>query len=139
MRRAVSDAADREDAVIGVPENRKVTRDFGRETVLDLSSPESEYEELMFPTEKLFDPLEWTLNYTRYWGSRASLHPAGDPTEFFSTFNDGVIKPFADYLLPVIHLEKETPKEAVCTVFEKVNTGGVPLNVFESDDGFIRR
>ena len=131
MRRAVSDAADREDAVIVVPENKKVTRDFGRETVLDLSSPEFEYEELMFPTEKLFDPLEWTLNYTRYWGSRASLHPAGDPTEFFSTFNDGVIKPFADYLLPVIHLEKETPKEAVCTVFEKVNTGGVPLNVFE--------
>ena len=131
MRRAVSDAADREDAVISVPENKKVTRDFGRETVLDLSSPECEYEELMFPTEKLFDPLEWTLNYTMYWGSRASLHPAGDPTEFFSRFNDGVIKPFADYLLPVIHLEKETPKEAVCTVFEKVNTGGVPLNVFE--------
>ena len=33
--------------------------------------------------------------------------------------------------MPVIHLEKETPKEAVCTVFEKVNTGGVPLNVFQ--------
>ena len=73
MRRAISDAADREDAVIVVPENKKVTRDFGRETVLDLSSPEFEYEELMFPTEKLFDPLEWTLNYTRYWGSRAEL------------------------------------------------------------------
>ena len=131
MRRAVSDAADREDAVICVPQNKKVTRDFGRETVLDLSDPEFEYEELMFPTEKLFDPLEWTLNYTKYWGSRASLHPEGDPTEFFTKFNNGVIKPFSDYLLPVIHLEKETPKEAVCTVFEKVNTGGVPLNVFE--------
>ncbi len=131
MRRAVSDAADREDAVIAVPENKKVTRDFGRETVLDLSSPEFEYEELMFPTEKLFNPMEWTINYTRYWGSRASVHPAGDPTEFLSRFNEGVIKPFAGYLLPVIHLEKETPKEAVCTVFEKVNTGGVPLNVFD--------
>ena len=131
MRRAVSDAADRDDAVISIPSNKRVTRDFGRETVLDLSAQESEYEELMFPTEKLFDPLEWTLSYTKYWGSRASLHPEGDPTEFFSKFNDEVIKPFADYLLPVIHLEKETPKEAVCTVFEKVNTGGVPLNVFE--------
>ena len=131
MRRAVSDAADREDAVICLPENKRVTRDFGRKTILDLSNPEFEYEELMFPTEKLFDPLEWTLKYTTYWGSRASLHPEGDHTEFFTKFNDGVIKPFADYLLPVIHLEKETPKEAVCTVFEKVNTGGVPLNVFE--------
>lgn len=131
MRRAVSDAADREDAVIVVPKDKKITRDFGRETILDLSSPEFEYKELMFPTEKLFDPLDWTVNYTRYWGSRASLHPAGDPTDFFSKFNDGVIKKFEGYLLPVIHLEKETPKEAVCTVFEKVNTGGVPLNVFE--------
>jgi hypothetical protein len=131
MRRAVSDAADREDAVIVVPKDKKITRDFGRETILDLSSSEFEYKELMFPTEKLFDPLDWTINYTRYWGSRASLHPAGDPTDFFSRFNDGVIKQFAGYLLPVIHLEKETPKEAVCTVFEKVNTGGVPLNVFE--------
>ncbi len=35
------------------------------------------------------------------------------------------------YHLPVIRLAKETPKDAVCTVFEKVNTGGVTLNVFE--------
>lgn len=30
-----------------------------------------------------------------------------------------------------VKLTKTTPKEAVCTVFEEVNTGGVPLNVFE--------
>ena len=38
---------------------------------------------------------------------------------------------FVKYTVPVIVLRKETPKEAVCTVFEKVNTGGVVLNVFE--------
>ena len=31
----------------------------------------------------------------------------------------------------MIELKKETPKEAVCLVFERVNTGGVPLTVFE--------
>ena len=31
----------------------------------------------------------------------------------------------------MIRLTKDTSKEAVCTVFEKVNTGGVPLNAFE--------
>ena len=35
------------------------------------------------------------------------------------------------YQIPVISLGKETPKEAVCRVFENVNTGGVPLTVFE--------
>lgn len=33
--------------------------------------------------------------------------------------------------MPVILLDKETPKEAVCQVFENVNTGGVSLTVFE--------
>jgi hypothetical protein len=31
----------------------------------------------------------------------------------------------------VIVLKKETPREAVCTVFEKVDTGGVVLDVLE--------
>ena len=39
--------------------------------------------------------------------------------------------PFRSYQLPVIQLKKETSKEAVCIVFEKVNTGGVQLSVFE--------
>lgn len=34
-------------------------------------------------------------------------------------------------MLPVIFMKKENPKEAVCQVFEKVNTGGVSLTVFE--------
>lgn len=33
--------------------------------------------------------------------------------------------------MPVICLEKNTPKGAVCQVFENVNTGGVSLTVFE--------
>lgn len=36
-----------------------------------------------------------------------------------------------NYHLPVITLSKNTPKEAVCQVFENVNTGGVALNIFE--------
>ena len=31
----------------------------------------------------------------------------------------------------MIELKKETPKEAVCLVFERVNTNGVALTVFE--------
>ena len=38
---------------------------------------------------------------------------------FFERFNETVLKQFSDYQLPVINLGKETPREAVCTVFEK--------------------
>ena len=46
-------------------------------------------------------------------------------------FRDEILQPFRTYQLPIIELKKETTKEAVCLVFEKVNTGGVPLSVFE--------
>ena len=42
-----------------------------------------------------------------------------------------MISPFVQYRVPTIELTRATPKEAVCQVFEKVNTGGVSLTVFE--------
>ena len=42
-----------------------------------------------------------------------------------------IAEEYRSYKVPVIRLTKETPKEAVCTVFEKVNTKGVQLTVFE--------
>lgn len=42
-----------------------------------------------------------------------------------------IIQTVSHYQIPVITLDKETPKEAVCQVFENVNQGGVSLTVFE--------
>ena len=46
-------------------------------------------------------------------------------------FNAKVIQPTGTYNIPAIELDTETSKSAVATVFEKVNTGGLALNVFE--------
>ena len=46
-------------------------------------------------------------------------------------FDEQILNPILQYTIPVIQLERTTPKEAVCQVFENVNTGGVPLTVFE--------
>ena len=54
MFKALDDNTDREDAIVSVPESKRITRDFGRETVLDLSAPELEYANHMVPTERLF-------------------------------------------------------------------------------------
>ena len=51
--------------------------------------------------------------------------------KFLFKFQTSIIIPFQKYKIPVIKLLKETPKEAVCQVFENVNTGGVSLTVFE--------
>ena len=128
MQKAVDPDADREDAIISVPENRKETRDFGRQIILDLSTSKLEYQKHMMPTESLMNPMEWMLGYFSYW---KEADPSWDAIQFFKSFESKVLTQFNDYQLPVINLEKDTPKEAVCTVFEKVNTGGVILSVFE--------
>ena len=131
MLKAMDEAIDREDAIFSSPEDRKTTRDFGRETVLDLSRPEFEYRNHMMPTERLLDSQRWMLEYIKFWNDSSAEHPKHDATDFFIEFTDSVLSAFVNYQLPVINLTQNTPKEAVCTVFEKVNTGGVVLTVFE--------
>ena len=145
MLKAMDPSVDREDAIVSVPDDRKETRNFGREIVLDLSSREKEFQQHMIPTEQLLDGMSWMLEYNSYWMSRE--HPAGDLGAFLPECHRLVLAPFINYDLPVISLDKETPKEAVCTVFEKVNTGGVTLSMFElvtasfaaQDDNFSLR
>ena len=124
MKKCVGSETDREDAVVAVPEH-KVLRTFRGETILDLSSCEKEYENDMFPLSKIFLADDWQQGYLDYWElDRAKW-------DLYKMFNARVIKRFEQYQVPVIQLDRETPKEAVCLVFEKVNTGGEPLTVFE--------
>ena len=129
MLAAMDPTVDREDAIISMPEDKRETRDFGREVVRDLSDREKEFEQHMMPTEQLLDGMGWLLQYNGHWMGKE--HPAGDLGAFLPAYQLFVLNAFTDYLLPVISLDKETPKEAVCTVFEKVNTGGVTLSMFE--------
>ena len=128
MKKAMEPDIDREDAIFSVPEDRKLTRDFGREIILNLSEPEFEYENHMMPTERLLDSMTWAIKYFKHWEGNGVEH---DAVDFFEQFQESVLKTVRNYQLPVINLTEETPKEAVCTIFEKVNTGGVTLNVFE--------
>ena len=127
---ALDPSVDRDATIVSVPEDRIVKSNIGRTVELDLSSRDREFERHMIPTEKVMDGMEWGFRYAEYWQKRGG-HPHGDPFAFFQRFKDDVLDSFTEYKLPVINLAKETPKEAVCTVFEKVNTGGVTLSVFE--------
>ncbi len=132
MLAAMDPSVDREDAIVSMPESKQETRDFGREVIQDLSSREREYEQHMIPTERLLDAkLDWLFGYIGHWKDRDNEHPAGGGFAFFEKFSQAVGSAFTEYSLPVISLDKDTPKEAVCTVFQKVNTGGVPLSTFE--------
>ena len=121
------DNIEREEAVVSVPEDRVVRTDFGRQVVLDVSTPQHEYAALMFPITDVFDWDKWQDGFDKQW--------RGDPNEGvreeFRTFKRQVLENFKYYRIPVIALDRSTSKEAVCIVFEKVNTGGKALDAFE--------
>lgn len=128
IEKCLDEDADRIEAVIGVPKDRKLKENFDRDIKLDLSAREKEYKEKMFPINIIFSSnllMDWTMGYWTYYNGDTSA------IELFKKFKSEVIDTISAYKLPVITLDKSTPREAVCKVFENVNTGGVPLTVFE--------
>ena len=111
-----------EDALLAVDESRQVKSNFGRKVDLDLSSRELECQKLYFPCNQILNWSEWLQDLNRFNGQELGQ---------FLSFQRQVLDVFSSYEVPIIELKKETSKEAVCLVFEKVNTGGVQLSVFE--------
>lgn len=122
MPTAIQPDAELVNAVIAVDETRKRHDPFGKIPDLDLSTLELECRGLYFPCEATFDADKWEEGLDDF-------NPDG--RDVYKKFRRKILTSFREYKLPSIQLLKETSKEAVCTVFEKVNTGGVALNVFE--------
>jgi hypothetical protein len=93
--------------------------------VNDYSSLTLEYEAGIFPFSQILHSSDWRTGFQEHFDYDK------EKVKLFTAFEQEVIKRFEQYQVPVIQLTKETPKQAVCQVFEKVNTGGVPLTVFE--------
>lgn len=136
IEKALEGNSSIEDAIIGLDSGRILKRNFGREIVLDLSTQEKEFAAFHFPCNQILNSDAWEEGLMAY-----------DPSRFprYMKFRGEILSRFRSYDLPIIELLKENSKEAVCLVFEKVNTGGVALSVFElvtasyAADGFNLR
>lgn len=122
IKKALENPLALDEAIIAVDENRQRRTNFGRDVELDLSTRELECQQLCFPCSQIMVSDDWEASL---------LEVAPDQLTTYMKFRTLVLTPFRNYQLPVILLKKETTKEAVCLVFEKVNTGGVSLSVFE--------
>ncbi len=128
IHKCLDPTVDRLDAIKSVSENKQRTTDIGRTVTLDLSTREKEFENLMFPLNITFsynDTDDWRFDMENYYQNKIEYR------NLFRDFSQLILRPILEYNMPVIQLDKDTPKEAVCQIFENVNTGGVPLTVFE--------
>ena len=128
IAKAPDPTVDRIDAIISVRENKQIVSDFGRSIDLDVSTAEKEYGNKLFPLNIILDDekcFEWEQAYLAYHNNSHEI------SNEYRAFRGKIILPVTHYKIPVISLDKDTPKEAVCQVFENVNQGGVSLTVFE--------
>ena len=128
MKACVTAGTDRIESVISVPENR-IVRKFREKSQLDLSCPEKEYVADMFPVNQIFNANQWQRGYLEFWKNQAGDYD--EKWDLFNDFDDKVIDLFKTYQVPTITLDKETSKEEVCLIFERVNSQGIELTVFE--------
>ena len=128
MQVCLDPEADRYEAILSLPPEKQIKRDFGRKIELDVSTADKEYAHGLFPLQLVFDngkTSEWKMGFQEYFDYDK------DKIRFLNRFEHEIWLRFQKYKIPVIEILKETPKEAVCQVFEHVNQGGVPLTVFE--------
>ncbi len=128
IQKCLDPEGDRIEAVVSVPATKMTTSDFGRKIEIDLTTPEKEYALCLFPLGALLDSTRcfaWRRDFSKYHSYNQ------DKLSLWDQFEGEVVSRFQSYRVPTIELLRDTPKEAVCQVFEKVNMGGVTLTVFE--------
>lgn len=125
---ALDPTVERDEAIISVPAEKTIAEDFGRRIVLDLTTREKEFEALMYPVSMVFRWDDWQKEFIEHSMKKGDFAAKWD---VIKSFKENVLDNFIQYHVPVIALGSGTSKEAVCVVFEKVNTGGKPLDAFE--------
>ncbi|MFB7393553.1 DUF262 domain-containing protein [Streptomyces sp. NPDC056191] len=125
IAKAIGSPSERDEAIVSVPEDRLLKTNFARSVVLDLSTKEKECAAGYFPLNVVFDTKrvnEWQRAYVQ-------LDSAN--WDHWSQFEEHVLIHVQSFNVPMINLSAQTTMDAVCAVFERVNTGGMPLDVFE--------
>ncbi len=130
VEKALGDARDQDEAIRSLPADGVIRENFHRDIVLDASTPEKQHQEGLMPMSVLFHQTEampWLFGYMQATKPDDEVNR----TEVMQAFTTRVLNPMLQYQIPAIELSKNIGKDAVATVFEKVNTGGLPLDTFE--------
>ncbi|GAB3204494.1 GmrSD restriction endonuclease domain-containing protein [Nocardia tengchongensis] len=125
VKKAIHAPSDRDEAIVAVTPEKVWRTKFPRPIEIHLPDTESECRAGLFPLNIVFDidrVHAWQRTYVKLDDANWSS---------WTSFEGSVLQHIRSYLIPMIKLDATTTPDAVCAVFERVNTGGVPLNVFE--------
>lgn len=117
--------------------NRKIRYD-GLKKVYELKNSEEELGFGALPLNLISSPHQlskWREKYFEKLAYRNSVQPTWDDHKKLSGIWDRLVQPWinniTEYQFPEIRLRSDLPLSAICHIFEKVNSKGMPLNVFD--------
>jgi len=104
-----------------------------------MNNDEAQFKEKVFPLrifgQRPIDWFRWLDNYEKYWNRVAPGDQAGIERKkleeiFSSTLND--------YYISYIELDREIAVEKVCDIFQRINSTGLDLNIFDLMNALLR-
>lgn len=116
--------------------NGKKIRYEGLQPVYELTTRQDELKAGAMPLWAVFD----TTDYMSQWKDEYLITMLGEdtPLSVYKEHNnkwDKLVRPWIEriktYPFPVVELTENMPLGAICHIFEKVNSTGVPLDVFD--------
>jgi len=128
INKALDENEDKEDAIVSISDKKIKTSEIGKVIDLDLRTREDEFRNMMFPLNIMFSDecFDWLDDMVEYHEDERNKYK-----DIKKAFRSQIVEPIKSYKLPAIVVLKSTSQSSVCQIFENVNRGGVPLNVFE--------
>jgi uncharacterized protein with ParB-like and HNH nuclease domain len=95
IKAALNPNVARRDAIVAVPEDRIIRKNFGRDIDLDLSTEEAEFVALHFPIDRIFEAQLW-VQAALTWVLK-DMEARKDHMALINEFSIKVINNFSDY------------------------------------------
>lgn len=133
IEKVLEDSNDTVEAIISVPKDKKVKKSSKKNAGLDLSTLEKEFENKMFPLNIILsddEKSDWEDNYKKHYRDKEDVELSKQIENEFKKFKK-IFTVLASYTIPVISLDSDTEMDAVCKIFEKVNSSNQPLTGFD--------
>lgn len=105
MKKAMDPNVDLEEAIFSINENKVLTGILGRGVLLDLSTEEKEFENLMYPVCMIDEYSEWRWKFEEFWNYDR------EKIRFLSEFEKHIINNYSHYNVPVIEMRKRILKK----------------------------
>jgi len=106
--------------------------DWGSKKIANLlENKELQFEQRLFPfsvlSNKQYDHTDWLADYRDYWENKGKENIKEERKELRDKFKELLF----DYEISYIRLDREIQIAKVCDIFTKINSTGIPLNIFD--------